>query len=103
MPIIKSAKKALKQSEKRHSRNEHFKDMYKETRKAFEAAVKSGDLEAAKNVFFNTKKDWKTLSSGLQSNIDKLVKKNLIHKNNWDRKKSKYATMLKKLETSLKS
>lgn len=103
MPIIKSAKKALKQSEKRHSRNEHFKNMYKETRKAFEAAVKSGDLEAAKKVFFNTKKDWKTTASGLQSNIDKLVKKNLIHKNNWDRKKSKYAAMLQKLETSLKS
>lgn len=103
MPIIKSAKKALKQSEKRHSRNEHFKEMYKESRKAFEAAIKSGDLEAAKKAFFNTKKDGKTVSSGLQSNIDKLVKKNIIHKNNGDRKKSKYAGMMKKLETSLKS
>lgn len=103
MPIIESAKKALRQSEKKHSRNEHFKDMYKETRKAFEIAIKNGDLETAKNVFFNTKKDWKTVSSGLQSNIDKLVKKNIIHRNNWDRKKSKYSLMIKKLETSLKS
>lgn len=103
MPIIESAKKALRQSVKKHSRNEHFKDMYKETRKAFEVAIKDGDVEAAKKVFLNTKKDGKTVSSGLQSNIDKLVKKNIIHKNNADRKKSKYSAMIKKLETSLKS
>ena len=103
MPIIESAKKALRQSEKRHSRNEHFKNLYKETRKAFEAAVKANDVEAAKAVFFNRKENGKTVASGLQSNIDKLVKKNIIHKNNGDRKKSKYAGMIKKLETSLKS
>ena len=103
MPITKSAQKALKQSVKKHSRNEHFKNMYKETRKAFEAAVKASDVEAAKAVLFNTKEDGKTVKSGLQSNIDKLVKKNIIHKNNGDRKKSKYASILKKLETSLNS
>jgi len=103
MPIIKSAKKALKQSVKRNSRNTHFKEMYKETRKAFEKAIKNNDLETAKKVFLNTKENWKTVSSWLQSNIDKLVKKNLIHKNNADRKKSKFSTMLKKLEVSLQS
>lgn len=103
MPIIKSAKKALRQSEKRHSRNQHFKEIYKETRKIFETAIKNNDLEAAKKIFFNDKKDWKTVSSWLQSNIDKLVKKNIIHKNNGNRKKSKYAWMIKKLELSLKS
>jgi len=91
MPVIKSAKKALRQSEKKHSRNEHFKEMYKETKKAFENAVKNGDIKTAREVFFNTKKDGKTVSSGLQSNIDKLVKKNIIHKNNGNRKKSMYA------------
>jgi hypothetical protein len=45
MPIIESAKKALKQSVKKHSRNEHFRDMYKETRKAFELAIKNSDVE----------------------------------------------------------
>jgi ribosomal protein S20 len=57
MPIIKSAKKALKQSIKKHSRNENFKDLYKEARKAFEASIKNNDLEKAKEIFFNTKKD----------------------------------------------
>lgn len=103
MPIIKSAKKALKQSVKKHSRNEHFKSMYKETRKAFETAIKNGDVAAARAVFFNTKAEGVTVKSGLQSNIDKLVKKNIIHKNNGDRKKSKYAAMLKKLDISLKA
>lgn len=103
MPIIKSAKKALKQSIKKHSRNEGFKALFRESRKAFEAAVKNNDVEWAKKVFFNTKKDWKTVSAWLQSSIDKLVKKNIIHKNNWDRKKSKYASIIKKLESSLQS
>lgn len=101
MPIIKSAKKALKQSEKRHSRNEHFKDLYREARKAFEAAVKNNDVEAAKTILFNKKENGKTVKAGLQSIIDKLVKKNIIHKSNGDRKKSKFAGMMKKLETSL--
>jgi ribosomal protein S20 len=57
MPIIKSAKKALKQSIKKHSRNENFKDLFKEARKAFEAAIKNNDLEKAREIFFNTKKD----------------------------------------------
>ena len=102
MPIIKSAKKALKQSIKKHSRNEWFKALFREARISFEKAIKNNDLESAKKAFFNTKKDWKTTSSWLQSVIDKLVKKNIIHKN-WDRKKSKYVLMLKKLESSLKS
>ena len=103
MPIIKSAKKALKQSEKRHSRNEHFKNLYRDARKSFEAAIKNNDLEVAKKVLFNVKEEWKTVKSWLQSVIDKLVKKNIIHKANCDRKKSKYAWMIKKLETSLKA
>lgn len=103
MPIIKSAKKALKQSLKRQSRNQHFKDMFRESRKVFEAAVKNNDLEGARKAFFNTKEDGRTTKSGLQSNIDKLVKKNLIHKNNGDRKKSKYAGIIKKMESALQS
>ncbi len=92
MPITKSAKKALKQSLKKHSRNEHFKDLYRETRKMFEKAI------IAKNVA-----DATAVISKLHSNIDKLVKKNVLHKNNGARKKSKFAIMLKWLETSLKA
>ena len=104
MPIIKSAKKALKQSIKRASRNNHFKDIYREARVAFERAIKAGDAETAKKVYFGEKdKAGKTVKSGLQSVVDKLVKKNIIHSNNGSRKKSVFVKNLKTLELSLKS
>ncbi len=101
MPIIKSAKKQLKQNKRNKSKNDHFKDIYREARVSFEKAIKEKDAKAAKTVFLNKKnKDWKTVKSGLQSIIDKLVKKNIIHKNNASRKKSKFVKMLKSLEQS---
>lgn len=103
MPIIESSKKRLRQSIKRASRNRAFKAEYTKSRKAFEKAIKAQDLDLARSIISNKKEDWRTISSGLQSNIDKLVKKNILHKNNWDRKKSKFDKMLKDLESSLKS
>ena len=99
MPIIASAKKALKQSKKKHARNSHYKKLYSESRVAFEKAIKAGDIEAAKSIYANkVDKDGKTTWSGLQSLIDKLTKKNIIHANNWSRKKSKFVRMMKTLE-----
>jgi len=99
MPIIKSAKKQLRQNKKRKARNDHFKALYTEARKAFEKAIKAGDSKLAKSVFVNQKdKDGKTTKAWLQAIIDKLVKKNIIHKNNASRKKAKFAKMLKALE-----
>jgi ribosomal protein S20 len=42
MPVIQSAKKALRQSEKRASRNRHFNELYKESLKNFERAIADG-------------------------------------------------------------
>ncbi len=98
MPIIASAKKQLRQNHKKKARNDHFRALYRESRIAFEAAIKANDTKAAKALLVNTKsKDGKTTKSGLQSIIDKLVKKNIIHKNNGSRKKSKFVKMLKAL------
>lgn len=98
MPIIKSAKKQLRQSQKKKSRNDHYRALYRESRVAFEAAIKVKDTETAKTILVNTKdKDGKTTKAGLQSIIDKLVKKNIIHKNNGSRKKAKFIKMLKEL------
>lgn len=98
MPIIQSAKKQLRQNTKRKSRNDFFRASYREARKAFEAAIKNNDIAAAKGIFENQKdKDGKTTKSGLQSIIDKLVKKNIIHKNNASRKKAKFIKMIKGL------
>lgn len=96
MPIIKSAKKQLRQNKKKKARNDFFRAAYREARKAFEAAIKAGDKKTAEKVYFNTKdKEGKTTKSGLQSIIDKLVKKNIIHSNNGSRKKAKFARALK--------
>jgi len=98
MPIIKSAKKQLKQNHKKKSRNDHFKGLYREARVAFEAAIRNKDSKVAKEILVNKKdKDGKTVKSGLQSVIDKLVKKNIIHPNNGSRKKAKFVKMLKEL------
>ena len=104
MPIIKSAKKALRQAHKNEDRNTYFKMLYRESRINFEKAIKAQDIKEAKEVFVGKKdKDGKTTTPGLQSNIDKLVKKNIIKKNNGSRKKSQFAKQLKTLELSLKS
>ena len=96
MPIIASAKKQLRQNKKRRARNDNFRELYREARVAFEKAIKENNVEAAKNIFLNQKDaDGKTKKAGLQSIIDKLVKKNIIHKNNWARKKARFVKMMK--------
>ena len=90
MPNTSSAKKALRQNVTARSRNKHFSALYKESVKGLEKAVKNNSLEEAK-----------TLLSKVYSSIDKLVKKNIIHKNNGSNKKSKFAKLAKSL--SLKS
>lgn len=86
MPNTSSAKKALKQSLTNRSRNKHFSALYKESVKDLEKAVKNWE-----------NKDTLGLLSKVYSNIDKLVKKNIIHANNWARKKSKFAKLAKSL------
>lgn len=104
MPIIKSAKKALKQSIKRQSRNDHFKDLYREARVSFEKAIKAQDAKLAASLYFGEKASGKKAKKdGLQSIVDKLIKKNIIHPNNGSRKKSAFAKKLKSLDAGLKS
>lgn len=82
MPNTKSAKKALKVSEKKRSKNRHFLALLKESTKAFEATLKA------------EKKDAKAITEALSlvySRIDTLEKKNVLHKNNAARKKSAFA------------
>ena len=113
MPIIKSAKKQLRQNKKKKSRNDNFRALYTEARKTFEAAIKAGDAKLAREILVNKKEEYEitlkwgkkekkiaTVKCGLQSIIDKLVKKNIIHKNNGSRKKSKFVKMMKILEQS---
>lgn len=85
MPIIKSAKKALRRSRKLNERNDKFKIDMKKSIKNLERAVKSWDKQE------NIDKLYKNAFSC----IDKASRKNLIHKNNAARKKWRIAQMIK--------
>jgi small subunit ribosomal protein S20 len=80
MPIIKSAKKRVKQSEKRRQRNAPLRSKMKTFVKKVLVAAKEGNTEEAVKLLPET-----------YSTIDTATKKNLIHKNNAARKKSRLA------------
>jgi len=77
MPIIKSAKKALRQTKRRTKINRRTKDVVKKTIKAFK---KKPTLETLKKV---------------TSEIDKAVKKNILHRNKANRLKSQLNKLIK--------
>ncbi len=82
MPIIKSAKKRVKITEKKTAQNREWKDRLKNAIKDMEKAVEAGDKEAAAEQLKETKKV-----------IDKAVTRNILHKNNAARKKSRLTKM----------
>lgn len=88
MPILKSAKKQLRQNATRRLRNDHFRDLFREARVGFERLIAGNQVKEATESF-----------PKLQKIIDTLAKKNLIHKNNAARKKSRFAGMLAKLSS----
>lgn len=87
MPIIKSAKKRVKQDVKRKARNFAVRRTLKDTIKDFMSFVKENDAKKAEAAL-----------PALQKIIDTAEKKNIIHKRNAARKKSKFQKVLSKLQ-----
>ncbi len=87
MPIIKSAKKRMRQNVKRRALNLPFKTQLKTFTKKALALIQEGKVEEAKKFL-----------PKVYSVIDTAVKKNFIHKNTGARKKSSLAKGLNKLE-----
>ena len=83
MPIIKSAKKALRQSKKRHLRNLKRKEAIIDAIKKIKKALKKGKEEAIKFLPLVYKA------------IDKAAKTGAINKNAAARKKSRLAKLIK--------
>lgn len=77
MPIIKSAKKAARQAEKRTANNQQIKKSIKTALKAFKAAPTAENMAKA------------------QSEYDKAVKKGLLKKNTASRRKASLAKFAK--------
>lgn len=83
MPIIKSAKKRVRTTAKASTRNSKTKRSLKTAVKAFHASITGGTKDASEK------------QSKAQSEIDKAVKKNVMHKNKAARKKSQLAKAAK--------
>lgn len=80
MPIIKSAVKRVRQTNKRTARNARVKRQLKESTKALDVAI-----EAKQSAKLSG------LMNELSSKLDTAVKKNLIPKNRAARVKSRYS------------
>ena len=84
MPIIKSAKKRVRTAEKAAIRNSKTKRSLRTALKAFHKAITGGDKGA---VVEN--------HGSAQSNLDKAVKKGIMHKNKAARQKRQLAAAAK--------
>ena len=85
MPIIKSAKKALRQAKSREARNRKWKD-------AVRAVVKT----VQKSVAAKKGDEAKTALSLAYKTIDKAAKKHILQKNKAARMKSRLAKLVGK-------
>lgn len=85
MPIIKSAIKRVRQTSVRTARNTRTKRSLKQARRALDAALTQ-----------KSAKDISALLSNVQAELDKAVKKHLIHQNQASRLKARYAAAAKK-------
>jgi small subunit ribosomal protein S20 len=86
MPIIESAKKAARQALVRRARNQPFISQMKSLNKQMNDLIAAGELAKAKKLYPQA-----------ISAIDTAAKKNLIHKNNAARKKSRIEKALSAL------
>ena len=86
MPIIKSAIKRMRQESTRRDRNRSTKEELKKRSKALDRAVAAGDATKATDA-----------QNALVSQLDKMVKKNLLKKNTAARRKSAVSARVKAL------
>jgi len=84
MPIIKSAKKALRQSKRRNKRNVAYKTQIHKTKKNIEKDLNTKDIGKATNDL-----------TSFYKIVDKATKRNVIHKNKANRLKSRLAKRIK--------
>ena len=78
MPNIKQAKKRVRQAEASRMLNKHHRSSMRTAVKKVEAAITEGDKEKASDAF-----------KGAVSELDSMVSKGILHKNNAARKKSR--------------
>ncbi len=87
MPIIKSAAKELRKSKKRHLRNMDVLSELKTLQKGVLQLIDEKKVPEAQKLF-----------NVFSSRLDKAARKNVIHKNQASRKKSRLMIRLKKAQ-----
>lgn len=87
MPVIKSARKQMKQNRKRRAQNFPVRSELKTILKKVLGLIKDGKLKEAEELI-----------PSVYSIIDTACKKNIIHPNNAARKKSRIALALNELQ-----
>lgn len=92
MPIIKSAKKALRQSKRRGKRNLVYKNKIKAIIKDIKGLISGKKIEEARKLLPNFYKI-----------LDKAAKVEIIKKNTASRKKSKIVKLINKSQISAKN
>ncbi len=85
MPILRNAKKALRQSKRREAENLVFKRAYKEALKKARTAVEKGEKDVVEKIKIAQKK------------LDKAVKKGVLKQNTASRYLSRMSTKAAKL------
>lgn len=85
MPIIQSAKKALRGSLRKRAVNARLKNDILQNTKKLKKLILEKKVKEARELF-----------SSVQKSLDKAVKKNYIKKNTASRKKSRLSAMIKK-------
>jgi len=88
MPITKSAKKALRQSEKRRKRNLIYKEKIKELTKKVRSLAVEKKIEEAKKIL-----------PQLYKILDKSTKVGVIKKNTASRKKSRITKLISRIKS----
>ena len=90
MPIMRSAKKRLRQNIKHNLRNRSYRAALKTQLKKFLSVVKEGNAQTAQEELRLTVKK-----------IDKGVAKNILHKNTASRKKSRLTKKLNQMKAAV--
>jgi small subunit ribosomal protein S20 len=91
MPVTNSAIKKDKQDKKARLRNRGIRDEYKLASKKVKKYIESGDTKKAKEAL-----------SEAFSKLDKAAKRNVLHKNNASRRKSRLTALVSKEKVSEK-
>ncbi len=89
MPKRRAGVKRLRVDKKRHLKNLKIKTELKKTLKKFNALMSANNVAEAKAIF-----------GKVSSLFDKAAKKNVIHPNTADRKKSRLAKKIQKTKSS---